>query len=90
MLPDALLLATGKYDNGKAPRSRERATFQLWGRNLTDEDSIVMATRWLQIPYFSFATPNTVAPGASTGSPRAFFGTLRRGPSWGVEARITF
>jgi outer membrane receptor protein involved in Fe transport len=67
-------------------------SFRIWGRNITDEDSIVMATRWLQTPYFSFASLNTAGfvPGADTGTPRAFFGTLRRGPSWGVEARMNF
>ena len=67
-------------------------SFRIWGRNITDEDSIVMATRWLQTPYFSFASGNIASgvPGADTGTPRAFFGTLRRGPSWGVEARMNF
>ena len=67
-------------------------TFQVWGRNITDEDSIVMATRWLQTPYFSTISLNTASfvPGADVGAPRAFFGTLRRGPSWGVEARMRF
>ncbi|MEO1038470.1 MAG: TonB-dependent receptor [Pseudomonadota bacterium] len=70
----------------------EDLSFRIWGRNITDEDSIVMATRWLQTPYFSFASLNTAGfvPGADTGTPRAFFGTLRRGPSWGVEARMNF
>ena len=68
----------------------ERMSLLLWGENLTDEDSIVMATRWLQIPYFTFASPNIAPSGASTGSPRAFFGTLRKGPAVGVEARLRF
>ncbi|MEQ8405851.1 MAG: TonB-dependent receptor [Oceanicaulis sp.] len=64
---------------------------QVWGRNIFDEESIVMATRWLQTPYIASSfSPNSAPAGADTGSPRAFFGTLRRGPSWGVEARITF
>lgn len=68
-------------------------SFRIWGRNLTDEDSIVMATRWLQTPYFTGLAnrPGSVfASGGDLGSPRAFFGTLRRGPSVGVEARINF
>lgn len=67
-------------------------TFQVWGRNILDEDSIVMATRWFQTPYFCTLTlcQGSFVPGADAGAPRAFFGTLRRGPSWGVEARINF
>jgi iron complex outermembrane receptor protein len=70
----------------------EDFSVRVWGRNIGDEDSIVMATRWLQTPYFSFASLNTAGfvPGADTGTPRAFFGTLRRGPSFGVEARMNF
>ncbi len=70
----------------------DNMSFRVWGRNIGDEDSIVMATRWLQTPYFSFASLNTAGfvPGADTGTPRAFFGTLRRGPSYGVEARVNF
>lgn len=70
----------------------ENFSVRVWGRNIGDEDSIVMATRWLQTPYFSFASLNTAGfvPGADTGTPRAFFGTLRRGPSYGVEARMNF
>lgn len=71
----------------------ENTVIRVWGRNITDEDSIVMATRWLQTPYistgFSLNTASFV-PGADTGAPRSFFGTLRRGPAWGVEARLKF
>lgn len=70
---------------------RDNLTFQVWGRNILDEDSIVMATRWLQTPYIASSFSPNSAPGtADRGSPRAFFGTLRRGPSWGVEARMSF
>ena len=68
-------------------------SFRIWGRNLGDEDSIVMATRWLQTPYFTglaLRDPAIFATGGDLGSPRAFFGTLRRGPSVGVEARVNF
>ncbi|MCH8490187.1 MAG: TonB-dependent receptor [Oceanicaulis sp.] len=62
-----------------------------YGRNILDEDSIGMATRGLQTPYLSPGfSPNTAPAGASTGAPRAFFGTLRRGASYGVEARYRF
>ena len=67
-------------------------SLRLWGRNIGDEDSIVMATRWLQTPYFSFASLNTAGfvPNTDTGTPRAFFGTLRKGPAFGLEARLDF
>ncbi|MEQ8435306.1 MAG: TonB-dependent receptor [Oceanicaulis sp.] len=70
---------------------RDDLRLQVWGRNITDEDSIVMATRWLQTPYIASSfSPNSAPVGADRGSPRGFFGTLRRGPSWGVEARLRF
>ncbi|WP_233205037.1 TonB-dependent receptor [Alkalicaulis satelles] len=69
----------------------ENWTLMAYGRNILDEDSIVMATRWLQTPYLSPTfSPNTAPAGAATGAPRAFFGTLRRGASYGVEARYRF
>lgn len=63
--------------------------FNLYGQNLTDEDSIVMATRWLQTPYF-FAGINTAPATASRSAPRAFFGTLRNGPQYGAELKLRF
>ncbi len=69
----------------------ERFALELWGRNLSDEDSIVMATRWFQVPYLASSfSPNIAPAGAASGGPRAFFGTLRKGPSVGVEARLNF
>lgn len=65
-------------------------TFSLYGQNITDEDSIVIATRWLQTPYFSFASPVDVPDGASGSAPRAFFGSLRRGPQYGAELKVRF
>lgn len=66
-------------------------TLLAYGRNILDEDSIVMATRWLQTPYISTGfSPNIAPAGAATGAPRAFFGTLRRGASYGIEARYRF
>jgi iron complex outermembrane recepter protein len=64
----------------------------VYGRNLTDEDSIVIATRWLQTPYFTFISPtaNTAASGFSRATPRAFFGSLRRGRAFGVELKYEF
>ncbi len=66
-------------------------TIMAYGRNILDEDSIVMATRWLQTPYLSTGfSPNTAPVDAARGAPRAFFGTLRRGAAYGVEARYRF
>ncbi|MFC3302531.1 TonB-dependent receptor [Parvularcula lutaonensis] len=74
---------------GRIGFDHENWTLSAYGQNINDEDSIVMATRWLQNPYF-FANINTAPTGASTSPPRAFFGTLRRGPQYGVELRYRF
>lgn len=69
----------------------DRWTLAAYGQNLTDEDSIVVATRWLQGPYFSTGfSPNIAPTTASRGAPRAFFGSLRRGPQFGAELRVRF
>lgn len=66
-------------------------TLAVYGQNLTDEDSIVVATRWLQGPYYSSGFSLNVAPTtASRGASRAFFGSLRRGPQYGAELRVRF
>jgi outer membrane receptor protein involved in Fe transport len=64
-------------------------TLSAYGQNILDEDSVVMATRWLQTPYF-FADIDVAPAGASGSAPRAFFGSLRRGPQYGVEFRYKF
>ncbi|HSN73105.1 MAG TPA: TonB-dependent receptor, partial [Steroidobacteraceae bacterium] len=66
-----------------------------WGRNLTDEDTIPLATRWFDLRY-GFA--NTAPPGTAgtspglldSGLPRAFFGALRKGRTFGVDFRYEF
>lgn len=66
-------------------------TLAVYGQNITDEDSIAIATRWLQTPYFITAfSPNTAPATASRSAPRGFFGTLRRGPQFGAELRVRF
>jgi len=76
----------------------------VFGRNLTDEDSIPLATRWFDLRHGigvtnlppEFATPangGTAAPGdplADRSFPRAFFGALRKGRTFGVEATLRF
>jgi outer membrane receptor protein involved in Fe transport len=92
-----------------------------FGRNLTDNDTIPMATRWFDlrtgsawpgsssgapcvpatslVPCNGPATspvgypvtgPAGKAGGADTGSPRAFFGALRPGRTFGIEFRYDF
>lgn len=61
-----------------------------YGRNLGNEDSTIIATRWLQTPYFTFAAPYGGPAGAESGAPRAFFGTPRRGRQVGLELMYRF
>jgi outer membrane receptor protein involved in Fe transport len=90
-----------------------------YGRNLTDTDTIPLATRWFDLRTGSTnITPGVpcnpatatvpcgppatspagypvtgaagTAGGADTGSPRAFFGALRRGRTFGIEFRYDF
>ncbi|MEM9233846.1 MAG: TonB-dependent receptor, partial [Pseudomonadota bacterium] len=67
----------------------ENWTLSAYGQNIFDEDTIVIATRWLQTPYF-FADIDTAPDGASGSAPRAFFGSLRRGAQFGVELRFRY
>ncbi|MBI1392781.1 MAG: TonB-dependent receptor plug domain-containing protein [Alphaproteobacteria bacterium] len=71
----------------------------LFVRNLTNEDSIVLATRWFDLRYgFGPNVGRILADGGalggpnavSTGLPRAFFGTLRRPRQFGVELNYNF
>jgi len=69
----------------------DKWTLAAYGQNINDEDSIAIATRWLQGPYFSAGfSPNTAPVTASRSAPRAFFGSLRRGPQFGAELRVRF
>jgi len=64
----------------------------IFGRNLFNEDSIPLATRWLD--FSNGFAPRDIPPAqlgtADTGAPRAFFAALRRSRSVGVEGRIRF
>ena len=62
----------------------------LLGRNLTDEDSAILATRWLQVPYLTFASLNVAPPSADRGIPRAFFALPRRERQIGLELSYDF
>jgi iron complex outermembrane recepter protein len=77
----------------------EHYSIAVFGRNLTNEDAIPLATRWFDIRYGAGTTG--LSPAASvtfdgrpaqieTGSPRGFFGALRRGRSFGIEASVNF
>ena len=63
----------------------EHWSVALIGRNLTDEDSAILATRWLQSPFFTFSSLNVAPPVADRGTPRAFFALPRRERQFGVE-----
>ncbi len=89
--------------NARLGLKSERWNFAFFGRNLTNESSITLATRWFDIRYGSgtrdipaalTAMPGVGAPGiqdrADTGTPRAFFGTLRKGRTFGVEGSFNF
>jgi len=79
--PEATLVGARLGVNGK------NWTIAAFGRNLTDEDAPPMVTRWLASPYFTFASINIYnrGIGADTGTPRAFFGALRRERQVGAE-----
>ncbi len=70
----------------------------LFGRNLTNEKAISLATRWFDYRYGAGRTTSQPAAGTfngqslatETGAPRAFFGSLRRGRTFGVEGSFNF
>ena len=63
-----------------------------YGRNLTDEDTIPLATRWFDLRYGSGARglAGTAPANADLGSPRGFFGALRKGRTVGLEVSYSF
>jgi hypothetical protein len=74
-------------------------TLAIFGRNLTDEDTIPLATRWFDLRYGAGTTGLPPAAGVTfdgrpaqieTGSPRAFFGALRKGRTFGLEGTFNF
>ncbi|MFQ5635648.1 MAG: hypothetical protein ACE5G3_10020, partial [Gammaproteobacteria bacterium] len=94
-VPEASLL------NGRIGVRNDRWEVAVYGRNLFDEDSPSMVTRWLQEPnFFGRALASTSGAGAPAGAcptgacstswPRAFFGDLRRSRHFGVEAAYRF
>ncbi|OYU78254.1 MAG: hypothetical protein CFE32_02365 [Alphaproteobacteria bacterium PA3] len=78
---------------GRVGVSGERWKVSLWGKNLTDEDTIPIATRWFDVFQGSAAAAGltgTAASGIDTGSPRAFFFMPRRGRSVGLELKVNY
>jgi outer membrane receptor protein involved in Fe transport len=63
-----------------------------YGRNLTDEDTVPLATRWFDLRYgLGPRGLAGVAPtGYDAGSPRALFSALRKGRTFGVEVSYSF
>lgn len=84
--------------NARLGVRHENWSIALFGRNLTNEDSIALATRWFDLRYGAGTrglptTPQTFDGRTAiieTGSPRAFFGSLRKGRTFGVEATFNF
>lgn len=85
--------------NARLGIKTERFSIAVFGRNLTNEDSIPLATRWFDLRYGAGTTG--LPPAASvtfdgrpaqieTGTPRGFFATLRKGRTFGVEASVNF
>jgi outer membrane receptor protein involved in Fe transport len=71
----------------------ENWTLAMLGRNLTDEDTVTLCTRWFTTPYGFGATPASIAPApptASRSSPRGFFCGLRDGASAAVELKFNY
>jgi iron complex outermembrane recepter protein len=80
---------------GRAGLRNANWKLSIWGKNLTDEDTIPIATRWFDVLQGAAATANpglsgAGAVGVDTGSPRAFFYMPRRGRTIGAELKWTY
>ncbi len=83
--------------NARIGIRNDRFSLVAFGRNLTNEDSIALATRWFDYRYGN-ARRDVGTTGifdgrpaaVETGPPRAFFAQLRRGRTFGVEATARF
>ena len=85
-------------------RSDDGWSVVAFGRNLTDSETIPLATRWFDLrtgsarvcsatvgaPCIPSTPPPGTAGGGDTGSPRGFFGALRKGRTFGLEFRYDF
>lgn len=70
----------------------EQWSLTAFGRNLTDEDTIPLATRWFDLRYGSAprGLAGTAPANADLGSPRGLFAALRKGRTFGVEVSYSF
>lgn len=75
----------------------ERWSITAFGRNLTDEDTIPLATRWFDLRLGGCTAGQNcrglagIAPAnADRGSPRSFFAALRKGRTFGAELSYSF
>jgi iron complex outermembrane recepter protein len=80
---------------GRAGLRNANWKLSVWGKNLTEEDTIPIATRWFDVLQGSAAAANPLLTGAGatgidTGSPRAFFFMPRRGRTIGAELKWTY
>jgi outer membrane receptor protein involved in Fe transport len=83
--------------NARIGVKNENFSITLFGRNLTNEDSIPLATRWFDLRYGSSAglipaglTFDGRPAFAETGSPRGLFGALRKSRTFGIEGSFSF
>ncbi len=83
--------------NARIGFKTDNFTLSVFGRNLTNEDSLPLATRWFDLRYGSSA--GLIPPGltfdgrpafAETGSPRGFFAMPRKTRHFGIEGTFTF
>jgi outer membrane receptor protein involved in Fe transport len=85
--------------NGRIGVRSERFSVSLFGRNLLDEDSVPLATRWFDyrygnagrgLPAGNLSSFNGLPAAIDTGAPRAFFAALRKGRTFGIEGSFKF
>ncbi len=85
--------------NARLGIKTEHFTLAVFGRNLTNEQTIPLATRWFDLRYG--AGTKGLPPAATvtfdgrtaiveSGSPRGFFGQLRKGRTFGIEGSFKF
>lgn len=86
---------------GRIGVKTERFSLSVFGRNLLNEDSVPLATRWFDLRYGAAgaAAPAGAIPAqtfngspafAETGSSRGLFGALRKSRTFGVEGSFNF
>jgi iron complex outermembrane recepter protein len=83
--------------NARLGFKTDNFTLSVFGRNLTNEDSVPLATRWFDLRYGSSAglipagqTFDGRPAFAETGSPRGLFAMPRRTRNFGIEGTFSF